>query len=103
MYKFIISFILLTFVIACASKESSSSGAPSVAEGEQVYKKYCILCHGADGKLGINGAKDLTVCKLTLDEREAQVKKGKNAMTPFEGILSETQIKSVASYTMTLK
>ncbi|MGB4847232.1 MAG: cytochrome c, partial [Saprospiraceae bacterium] len=86
-----------------ASKESSSSGAPSVAEGEQVYKKYCILCHGADGKLGINGAKDLTVCKLTLDEREAQVKKGKNAMTPFEGILSETQIKSVASYTMTLK
>ncbi|MBK9983336.1 MAG: hypothetical protein IPP15_13235 [Saprospiraceae bacterium] len=77
MYKLIISFILLAFVIACASKESSSSGAPSVAEGEQVFKKYCILCHGADGKLGINGAKDLTVCKLTQEEREAQVKKEK--------------------------
>ncbi len=103
MYKLIISFILLAFVIACASKEKSSSGSPSVAEGEQVYKKYCILCHGADGKLGINGAKDLTVCKLTVEERENQIKKGKNAMTPFEGILNETQIKSVASYTMTLK
>lgn len=103
MYKLIISFILLAFVIACASKESSSSGAPSVAEGEQVFKKYCIICHGADGKLGVNGAKDLSVCKFTLEERENQIKKGKNAMTPFEGVLNETQIKSVASYTMTLK
>jgi cytochrome c6 len=66
-------------------------------------KRIALFVHGADGKLGINGAKDITVSKLTLEEREAQIKKGKNTMTPFEGVFSETQIKSVAAYTMTLK
>lgn len=103
MYKLVISFILLAFVIACAGKEKAPSGTASLADGEQVFKKYCIICHGADGKLGVNGAKDLTVCKLTLEEREMQIKKGKNVMTPFEGILTEEQIKAVASYTMSLK
>ena len=103
MYKTLISLIFLAFVIACAGKEKAPEGQSNVAEGEQVFKKYCIICHGADGKLGVNGAKDLTVCKLTLEEREMQIKKGKNAMTPFEGILTEAQIKSVASYTMSLK
>lgn len=90
-------------IIACAGKEKASSGVPNVAEGEKVYKMNCILCHGTDGKLGVNGAKDITVSKLTLEERETQIKKGKNTMTPFEGVLTNTQIKSVAAYTMTLK
>ena len=103
MNKILISCILIALIIACAGKEKTTPGTVSVAEGEKVYKKYCILCHGADGKLGINGAKDLTVCKFTLEERETQIKKGKNTMTPFEGILTEEQIKSVAAYSMTLK
>jgi len=103
MNKILISCFFILLIIACSGKEKASSGVPSVAEGEQVFKKNCIICHGADGKLGINGAKDITVSKLTLEERESQIKKGKNTMTPFEGVLSETQIKSVAAYTMTLK
>ena len=103
MNKISVSFIFLALILACAGKEKTTSGIVSVAEGEKVFKKYCILCHGADGKLGVNGAKDLTVCKLTLEERETQIKKGKNTMTPFEGILTEEQIKSVAAYSMTLK
>ncbi|MEO6130922.1 MAG: cytochrome c [Saprospiraceae bacterium] len=103
MYKLVVSLILLAFVIACAGKEKAPTGTANVAEGEQIFKKNCIICHGTDGKLGVNGAKDLTVCKFTLEEREMQIKKGKNAMTPFEGILTESQIKSVAAYTQTLK
>src|SRR4030095_1755157 len=103
MYKILISCFFMLLIIACAGKEKEASGVPSVAEGEKVYKKNCIICDGADGKLGNNGAKDITVSKLTLEERESQIKKGKNTMTPFEGVLSETQIKSVAAYTMTLK
>ena len=103
MNKILISCFLAAFILACAGKEKPTSGTVSVAEGETVYKKYCIVCHGADGKLGVNGAKDITVSKLTLEEREAQIKKGKNTMTPFEGILSDSQIKSVAAYSLTLK
>ena len=105
MTKIITTCILLALIIACAGKEKTppASDTPSVAQGEQVFKKYCILCHGTDGKLGVNGAKDITVSKLTLEERELQIKKGKNTMTPFEGILNEEQIISAATYTLTLK
>jgi len=103
MNKILISCFLLAFIIACAGKEKKAPGEVSVAEGEHVYKKYCIICHGSDGKLGINGAKDITVSKLTLEEREIQIKKGKNTMTPFEGVLTEEQIKSVALYSMNFK
>ena len=106
MYKILISCAFAALVIACAGKEKAPAGPAGeadVADGAQIYKKYCIICHGADGKLGVNGAKDLTVCKFTLEEREMQVRKGKNTMTPFEGILTDAQIKSVAAYTMTLK
>jgi cytochrome c6 len=105
MKKLLTSLIFLALIIACSGKEKPTpvSDTPSVADGEQVYKRYCILCHGADGKLGVNGAKDITVSKLTLEERELQIKKGKNTMTPFEGILTETQMKSAAMYSMTLK
>lgn len=103
MNKILISCFLLAFIIACAGKEKKASGVVSVEEGEHVFKKYCIICHGSDGKLGVNGAKDITISKLTLEEREIQVKKGKNTMTPFEGVLTEEQIKSVALYSMNLK
>ncbi|HZV70427.1 MAG TPA: cytochrome c [Saprospiraceae bacterium] len=103
MYKFLISFVLAALIIACAGKDKAPAGPADVADGVQIYKKYCIICHGADGKLGVNGAKDLTVCKFTQEEREMQIKNGKNTMTPFEGILTDAQIKSVAAYTMTLK
>ena len=103
MKKLLTSLFFIALILACAEKKKSTSGTEGVVDGQQVYKKYCILCHGADGKLGVNGAKDITVSKLTLAERIDQIKKGKNTMTPFEGILSEEQMKAVATYSMTLK
>ena len=64
-YLYILSLLIL--IIACAGKEKSNpyGAAP---DGEALYKKYCVLCHGVDGKLGLNGSKDITVTALTLDE-----------------------------------
>ena len=93
---------LLIAALAGACSQSGSGSQTSVSTGEAVYKKYCVLCHGLDGKLGLNGSKDLTISKLTLEERIIQVTKGKNTMTPFQGILSPEEIKAVAEYTMTL-
>jgi cytochrome c6 len=61
------------------------------------------LCHGADGKMGANGSKDLSVSQLSLDERIAIITKGKNVMIAYENILTLSEIKAVAEYTLTLK
>lgn len=94
------------------SADNSKTTAPAPAEkevqaeapnGDKIFKTYCITCHGLDGKLALNGAKDLSVTALTLEERIEQITKGKGLMTPYESILSKEQIQAVAEYTVTLK
>jgi len=102
MKKILIFMILAGLMFACANKESADH-SNAAAVGANVYKQYCLLCHGVDGKLGLNGAKDLTVSKLTEAERIVQVTEGKNAMTPFKNILKPEEIKAVVAYTFTLK
>lgn len=91
--------LFMALIIACAGKSKSS---PS-SDGAALFKKYCTLCHGVDGKLGLNGSKDITVSLLSEAERIVLVTNGKNTMTPFGGILSPEEIKAVAAYSMTLK
>jgi len=82
------------------AESSASTAASSTAnrKGKLVYKQYCVICHGADGKLAISGATDLSQSALTLEERITQITNGKGLMTPYKGILSEGQIASVAEY-----
>lgn len=102
---------LLGLLISCggedkkSSKPSASKSKPKAkkVDGAKIYKINCVICHGADGKLGINGAKPLPESKLTNAEKIEMVKKGKGAMTPFESILTEEQIEAVVEYTNTLK
>ena len=68
-----------------------------------VFRKNCITCHGADGKLGLNGAKDLSASAISVEERMEIITNGKKLMTPFKALLSAEEIKAVATYTMTLK
>lgn len=112
-------FILATllFLISCAgggsestqsdssadNKETAAAPVDNKAAGEKIFRTYCITCHGIDGKLGLNGAKDLTVSEISMEERINQVTNGKGLMTPFKDILSEDQIKQVAEYTVSLK
>lgn len=102
MRKYIILLFAAALIFACAGKDQSNASTDT-ADGAMIYKKYCILCHGADGKLGLNGSKDITASQLTKEERMVLIRNGKGAMTPFKGILSEEEIEAVADYTMTLK
>ena len=70
--------------------------------GEAVYKQYCVACHGADGKLGLSGAKDLGASTLTLDERIEVITKGRKLMTPFGEVLTPEEIRAVAEYSQKL-
>lgn len=101
--KLIYASLFILMAIACAENAKSTGKADDMAVGVEVYKKYCLLCHGADGKLGLNGAKDITTSTMTLEERVALISAGKNTMTPFEGILTPDQMRAVATYTMNLK
>lgn len=124
--KLLYSFLILAtiFLMACGGKSesassesaakaksasSATSGSSSDAaaatnrKGKLVFKQYCIVCHGADGKLGISGAKDLSVSPITKEEAISQVTNGKGLMTPYKDILSKAQIESVVDYIQELK
>ena len=96
-------------IISCGGEEKkpskpvASKPKPKKVDGAKIYKMNCVICHGADGKLGINGAKPLPESVLTNDEKIVIVKKGKGVMTPFESILTDEQITAVVEYTNTLK
>ncbi|MBK8625739.1 MAG: cytochrome c [Saprospiraceae bacterium] len=107
MSRYIIFIFLALVTFACASKDNkpnadTASAKPAI-DGAKIFKQNCELCHGADGKLGANGSKDLTVSELDLNERIAMVTKGKGVMMAFENILSLSEIKAVAEYSITLK
>ncbi|MBK8505319.1 MAG: cytochrome c [Saprospiraceae bacterium] len=84
---------------ASSPKEVAPPPRRQCSRGRKIFRTYCITCHGIDGKLGLNGAKDLSISILTTEERTLQVTKGKGLMTPFEGILNADQIQQVVEYT----
>lgn len=111
MKKTLILFVAISFIIACGTSEGGENESPATAtktakkkvDGEKIYKNYCVTCHGVYGDMGASGAHDLSKSELTLDERVQVISKGRNTMTPFEGLLSGEKIKAVAEYTLNLK
>ncbi len=79
-------------------KKEESVASTGNRKGKLVYKQYCVICHGADGKLAVSGATDLSASTLVLEERIEQITNGKGLMTPYKDILSKEQINSVAEY-----
>lgn len=109
--KLVFAFIIAV-VFACsgggekAEGTKVSSTAPqqdeALAKGKKTYSQFCVACHGADGKLAINGAKDFAESVLKLEERVEVISNGQGMMTPFKGILKPEQIEQVAKYTIHL-
>lgn len=93
--------ILFLGLPSCGSSPAQSTD--KAPDGQALYRRHCVTCHGADGSLGLNGAGDLTQSALSVDERVQQITKGKNLMQPFEGILTPDEIAAVAQFIETLK
>ncbi len=64
----------------------------------KLFRKNCAICHGRKGNMKINGAKDLTISKLTMEERVANIYFGQGLMTPFKGVMTEAEIVATAKY-----
>ena len=71
-------------------------------QAKSIYLSNCAACHGADGKLGLSGAKDLTASQLTYEQKYEVIKYGKNAMPGYRQ-LSDEQINALIQYTSTLQ
>jgi len=109
------TLLLFILLLSCGGNSNEDKEAentkPEQAEkkevakldGEPVYKLYCTVCHGDDGKLGINDAGDLTESTMTMEERIERIEEGKGMMTPYKDVLSERQIQAVAEYLDKLK
>lgn len=85
-----------------AAADSHAAATDTQPDGMAIFRRNCVVCHGADGKLGLNGAKDLSLSPRPLAERIEIITHGKNLMTPFGAILSKTEIEAVATYSLSL-
>ncbi len=97
MRLFYLVFILLGLTWACSS--AAEAEAP---DGHQLYKSYCLACHGVSGDMGASGAYDLSSSKLTLEERIQVITNGRNAMASYKSLLGPEKIRAVAEYTLQL-
>jgi cytochrome c553 len=70
-------------------------------QAKSIYLSNCAACHGADGKLGLSGAKDLTASQLSYEQKYEVIKYGKNSMPGYRQ-LSDEQINALIQYTETL-
>ena len=99
--------IIAAYGMAEMSKKQKSKSMENISSsnvnGQELFNASCISCHGADGKLGLMDAPDLTASTMDLNSRISLIKNGKGAMTPFGSILTDVQIKAVAEYSQTLK
>lgn len=106
MNKLLLFLGIMGIVLACGNAESPANSSSSTAEakpdGEKIYKQYCIACHGLYGDMGASGAFNLKTSQLSAEERILVITNGRNAMTAFESLLDEKEIKAVAKYTMKL-
>jgi len=109
-------FLISAFGIAEISKKAVKkplpTGLPTQADqpgfdskklGIAVYNSYCTACHGADGKLKLAGAKDLTVSTLTPEQVKNLLENGKNAMPKFKTVLSPEELDAVIQYSVELR
>lgn len=76
---------------------------PLVPLGKVLFQQNCARCHGANGKLGLNGAHDLTKSNLNAFGRTYLVTNGLGKMPAFGKKLTPTEVEQVVAYSITLR
>ena len=92
---------LLPAALLLAPPTPALAGPPET--GQKLYSVYCARCHGKDGRLGANGAHDLTKSNLNAMGRTYLVTNGMGKMPAFSTEMSAAEIQRVVAYSLTLK
>jgi len=90
--------IIVSFGLAHKAKSAKAGTQTAAVNGKEIFEDKCTLCHGDNGKLGINGAKDLSVTLLDHKGITDVISNGKNSMAAYKDVLTKEQIDAVASY-----
>ena len=102
----LMAVLSLVLIIASYGLAEMSKKRPAVVKSDDtasLYQNNCAKCHGDDGKMGLAGAKDLSVSVLSDEETKAIIKNGKNAMSGYGKSLSDAEISALAEYVKTLR
>ncbi len=98
-----IGLLALTVFLFSCNQQNQKQAPAQPPDGKLIYRQNCVACHGADGTMSANGAKDLTMSALTEEELIEVISNGRKVMTPFKEILAKEEINAVAKYIMTLR
>ncbi len=71
--------------------------------GKEIYMGECASCHGADGRGGLSGAKDLSLSESSPEEVSERIIEGKGMMPAFGKRLTDVQIDAVATYIIEMR
>jgi uncharacterized membrane protein SirB2 len=97
-----LSLLMITASYGLAEIAAKNSGDKITDDnGKEIYEKKCALCHGADGKLGMAGAADISATQMDTVAITNVILMGKGNMKKIEG-LSEEQAKAVSIYVKTM-
>jgi cytochrome c6 len=96
----------MTFGLALTVVCLAASSAKADNTAEATYKAKCQMCHGPDGKGETPAGKTMKarsfaapeVVKMSDDELETVIAKGKNKMPAFDGKLKKEQIEELVGY-----
>jgi cytochrome c6 len=105
--------ILLPLLLSAACNSPAESTAQTAAipaqapdagleNGQAIFTRRCVVCHGADGRKGLNGAHDLTKSNLNATGRVYIVTNGLGKMPSFKKQLTPAEIDAVVAYSLTL-
>jgi alcohol dehydrogenase (cytochrome c) len=90
-----------TEVRTTAAPPAPASAAPLLAaQGGEVFRSACVVCHGEDGRGGHGGGAPLDQVTDTAMV-VATVTDGRGTMPPLAGVLTDEQIRAVAAYVTT--
>jgi len=97
-------FRVLVTLVCIGGPISATAG--NAGAGDPLYQEKCAMCHGANGKAVLPGTPSLA----DGDRMEKpdnvlanSVKNGLNAMPPFRGMLSDSQLSDILAYVRKFK
>lgn len=96
--------VTLFIVSACENGQKATKvGSPD--EGEIVYRKYCISCHGEKGNSKIGNAADLSTSRISSDSIRRVILYGNTkGMGPYKMIIkNDTTLNALVEYVKTLR
>ncbi len=100
----VLSLLMILGAFGLAEMNHKKQGQVDVApgtsiaanDGKALYEANCVLCHGADGKLGMAGALDLSKTVLDLPSITQVISQGRGAMPAAQ--VSNEQAAAIADY-----